>query len=328
MPPSAGTFPTTGGLFVGLLVGVILIIGGLTFFPALALGPDRRASRDDAPARCSHRIDPESAPWKPPRSAKRTPASALLDPKIVCAGDRLGLRQARSAHADQESGDVRARDRHRADHGHLRPRPGDRRRDTSASSSRSSCGSGSPCCSRTSPRRSPKAAARRRPTRCAGRAPRRRRSCSTGLDRTNYKLRAGHQPEGRRRRAGRGRRHHPVGRRGDRRRRLGQRGGDHRRIRAGHPRIRRRPLGGDRRHPGAVRLDQRAHHGGAGLDLPRPHDQAGRRRRAPEDAERDRAQHPAGRPDHHLRVRDRDDPELRRLCGRRRLGRRSWSRCS
>jgi K+-transporting ATPase ATPase A chain len=38
-PPSAGTFPTTGGLFVGLVVGVILIIGGLTFFPALALGP-------------------------------------------------------------------------------------------------------------------------------------------------------------------------------------------------------------------------------------------------------------------------------------------------
>jgi len=36
---SAGTFPTTGGLFVGLLVGVILIVGGLTFFPAIALGP-------------------------------------------------------------------------------------------------------------------------------------------------------------------------------------------------------------------------------------------------------------------------------------------------
>jgi K+-transporting ATPase ATPase A chain len=36
---SGGTFPTTGGLFVGLLVGVILIVGGLTFFPALALGP-------------------------------------------------------------------------------------------------------------------------------------------------------------------------------------------------------------------------------------------------------------------------------------------------
>jgi K+-transporting ATPase ATPase A chain len=39
IPASAGTFPTTGGLFVGLVVGVILIIGGLTFFPALALGP-------------------------------------------------------------------------------------------------------------------------------------------------------------------------------------------------------------------------------------------------------------------------------------------------
>jgi K+-transporting ATPase ATPase A chain len=36
---SSGTFPTTGGLFVGLLVGLILIVGGLTFFPALALGP-------------------------------------------------------------------------------------------------------------------------------------------------------------------------------------------------------------------------------------------------------------------------------------------------
>jgi potassium-transporting ATPase potassium-binding subunit len=39
VPPSAGTFPTTGGLFVGLVVGVILIMGGLTFFPSLALGP-------------------------------------------------------------------------------------------------------------------------------------------------------------------------------------------------------------------------------------------------------------------------------------------------
>jgi K+-transporting ATPase ATPase A chain len=39
VPPSLGTFPTNGGLFVGLLVGVILIMGGLTFFPSLALGP-------------------------------------------------------------------------------------------------------------------------------------------------------------------------------------------------------------------------------------------------------------------------------------------------
>jgi K+-transporting ATPase ATPase A chain len=39
VPVSSGTFPTAGGLFVGLTVGVVLIIGGLTFFPALALGP-------------------------------------------------------------------------------------------------------------------------------------------------------------------------------------------------------------------------------------------------------------------------------------------------
>ena len=39
VPPSGGTFPTDGGLFVGLVVGVILIVGGLTYFPALALGP-------------------------------------------------------------------------------------------------------------------------------------------------------------------------------------------------------------------------------------------------------------------------------------------------
>ena len=39
VPPSTGTFPTTGPMFVGLAIGVILIVGGLTFFPALALGP-------------------------------------------------------------------------------------------------------------------------------------------------------------------------------------------------------------------------------------------------------------------------------------------------
>ena len=39
VPASGGTFPTHGPVFVGLVVGVILIVGGLTFFPALALGP-------------------------------------------------------------------------------------------------------------------------------------------------------------------------------------------------------------------------------------------------------------------------------------------------
>jgi K+-transporting ATPase ATPase A chain len=39
IPETAGTFPTHGPLFVGLLVGTVLIVGALTFFPALSLGP-------------------------------------------------------------------------------------------------------------------------------------------------------------------------------------------------------------------------------------------------------------------------------------------------
>ena len=39
VPESAGTLPTNSPLFVGFLVGVVIIVGGLTFFPALALGP-------------------------------------------------------------------------------------------------------------------------------------------------------------------------------------------------------------------------------------------------------------------------------------------------
>ncbi len=39
MPANEGTFPTHGPLFVGLVIGVVVIVGGLTFFPALALGP-------------------------------------------------------------------------------------------------------------------------------------------------------------------------------------------------------------------------------------------------------------------------------------------------
>jgi K+-transporting ATPase ATPase A chain len=39
VPPSSGTFPTHGGVFVGLLIAVIVVVAGLTFFPVLALGP-------------------------------------------------------------------------------------------------------------------------------------------------------------------------------------------------------------------------------------------------------------------------------------------------
>ena len=39
MPASAGTFPTTTPLFTALLVGVVIVVVGLTFFPVVALGP-------------------------------------------------------------------------------------------------------------------------------------------------------------------------------------------------------------------------------------------------------------------------------------------------
>jgi len=39
VPPSIATFPTTGFLFIAMLVGVIIIVGALTFFPVFTLGP-------------------------------------------------------------------------------------------------------------------------------------------------------------------------------------------------------------------------------------------------------------------------------------------------
>ena len=44
VPASAGTFPTDTPLFAALLTGVVLIVVGLTFFPVVSLGPDRRAT--------------------------------------------------------------------------------------------------------------------------------------------------------------------------------------------------------------------------------------------------------------------------------------------
>jgi K+-transporting ATPase ATPase A chain len=39
VPPSPGTFPVNTALFTALLIGIILLLGALTFFPALTLGP-------------------------------------------------------------------------------------------------------------------------------------------------------------------------------------------------------------------------------------------------------------------------------------------------
>ena len=109
---------------------------------------------------------------------------------------------------------------------------------------------------------------------------------------------------GRRRRAGQGRpgglrggRPDPVRRRDHRRARVGRRVGDHRRVGAGDPRVGRRPFGGHRRDQGAVGPDRRADHRRARPHLPGPDDRPGRGGQPAEDAERDRADDPAGRPD-------------------------------
>ena len=309
--PSRPTAP----LFVGLLVGVILIVGGLTFFPALALGP----IVEHFAMNCRHALLIQVTTSWTSRNRQRGAQSTMLDPAILVPAIWQSVRKL----------DPRTMIRNPVmfvvevvatlttilflrDLAH-------RRRRISASlpdhlwlwftvlfaNFAEAVAEG----------RGKAQAATLRHTRTETMAKRlrdrwRRRAIET-VRRTRSQ--AG------RPRAGRGGRPDPERRRGGRGRRLGRRRRHHRRIRAGDPRERRRPLGGDRRHPRAVRLDQGADHRRPGLDLPRPHDRAGRRRRAAEDAQRDRAQHPAGRPDDHLRLRGGDHPELRRLCRRRDL---------
>ena len=153
-------------------------------------------------------------------------------------------------------GDVRGRNR-RGDH-HLRSgaRSHAAPRAASASSFRSRSGCGSPCSLPILPKPWPKAAARRKPTRCAKRAPKPWRvriaaRMASIEEIAGSKLRAGDRVMVI---AGR---IHSRGRRSCRRRRLGGRIGHHRRVRAGDPRIGRRPLGGHGRHARALRRNQR-----------------------------------------------------------------------
>ena len=93
-----------------------------------------------------------------------------------------------------------------------------------------------------------------------------------------------------------------------------------------------RESGGDRSAvTGGTRVvsdrHRRADHGQSGRKLPRPHDRAGRRRQAPEDAERDRAEHPAGRHDHHLPGGGRDAGSLRAVFRHHPAGGLSWWPC-
>ena len=297
VPPTAGTFPTDTPLFAGLLVGVVLIVVGLTFFPVLALGPI-----------VEHLWHCERArPHRPSLDAGDRCAARLVD----------SVAQARPAPDGAQPGDVRRRGRQRAHDDPVLQDLGDRRAEQNVFAGLDrGRGSGSRCCSPTSPRRWPRGGARRRPTtlrrtRAETIAPAAAPTASIE-EVSSSQLEVGDEVV-----VVDGRRGDPGRRRRDRGHRQRRRVGDHRRVGAGDPRVGRRPLGGHRRHARAVRPDRRAHHRAAGRDLPRPDDRARRGRRAAEDAERDRAQHPARRADDHLPARDRDAAAVRDLLGRR-----------
>ena len=313
-PASAGTFPTNTGLFAALLTGVVVIVVGLTYFPVVALGPiveqlqgkfwmttsptlEARSRSRGAPAegadsdrrarvRCS--IPRSCGAPSSTRFVKLNPRDMMRNPVmfIVEVGSVLTtilfFQKLPSAS-----------------------------RPTASSPASSRCGCGSPCSSRTSPKQWRRDEARRRPTRCARRGRRRslafamptarsarsrRTTCTVGDE---CVVPAGELIPG----DGEVIEGHCVGRRV----------GDHGRVGAGHPRVGWRPFGRDRRDPRALRRDHRADHVEAGGDVPRPHDRVRRRRVAPEDAERDRAEHPARGPDDHLHARDRFATAVRDL---------------
>ena len=99
VPAGPGSFPTTGPLWVGLLIGVILIVGGLTFLPSLALGPvadhvatDRRqavlGTRHHGQSRRALHVSPPNSrcPRCATRSVKLAPARLVRNPVMFTTG--------------------------------------------------------------------------------------------------------------------------------------------------------------------------------------------------------------------------------------------------
>ena len=235
VPPSAGTFPTDGGLFVGLVIGVILIVGGLTYFPALALGPivEHFAMLGQ---HALLRFAMDTAVQNPlgVEGVRKRTSTTMTDPAILVPAIGGCVQKAQSAPYDPQSGHVRGRDRRRADDDPVLPRPGHRRE-----GSRLLVPDQSVALVHGAVRQF-RRSRRRRPRQGAGRiaAPDQDRHDGQAARQSAQQLDLGRRDvaQAGRRRAGRGRRPHSQRRRRDRRRGLGQRSRDHRRIRAGDPR--------------------------------------------------------------------------------------------
>ena len=159
---TGGTMPTHGALFVVLLVGTVLLVGAAELRARAGAGPGHRAP------------DALEVNWTTHLCAQRETYDmtrktfTLFDPTLVKPAIVDSFKKLRPARAVAQPGDVRRLRRQHHHHGCCSCRPwAARARRRPASSSRSRCGCGSRCCSPTSPRRWPKAAARRRPRRCA-----------------------------------------------------------------------------------------------------------------------------------------------------------------
>ena len=150
-----GTFTTHSPIFVALLLGVIVIVGALTFVPADALGPI-----------VEHLFMLQGKTFYAiPRRLDRRPKPLALRPDDRRPRDRRLVPETRSALAGAKPGHVHRRGRRAR---HVVFLPGDLAATPSpASISRSPRGSGSQCCSRTLPKPSPRAAVKRKPTSCA-----------------------------------------------------------------------------------------------------------------------------------------------------------------
>ncbi len=165
VPESGGSFPVSGVTFVLLLVGTVLIVGVLTFFPALGPGAHRRAFPDG----------PFQRRLLERKSSMAARKHSLFEPEILRQAAVASISEAEPAVADEKPRDVR----HRSGgvpHDRLALLPsGERAAGVRPAGGRS--GSGSRCCSPTSPRPWPRGGARRRPTRSARPVPRRWRTC-------------------------------------------------------------------------------------------------------------------------------------------------------